>query len=313
MRAALTRCYPAASHEAIELLGEGWDFWVFSAGGVVARCLKRENYREKLVRETQLLSELAPMLPFRVPVPLALCPDGPNGLLMAVCQRVPGIPLRELERQPGPNFGAALGRFLQALHAFPVDRARALGLEYFDGERARELRISRCQRFRANIFPMLTERSRTYTAAILEAHIGDSTQYIFEPRLAHADIDDRNVLADPETGQLTGVIDFTDMDIHSPVGDFSWAYCGGFARLGIEDQLPDLLHEGGVPAGGLYEAQLQSRREFLPVWFALHDIDHGLDIGDEQLVREGIQTLNALAGLGAGATPAASGSFGGSR
>jgi aminoglycoside phosphotransferase (APT) family kinase protein len=289
LRPALRSVAPDLAGGKIEYMSDGWDFWVFRAANSVLRVPKDPEYAARLAAEQRFLRELAPMLPLPIPMPRHLIQDGPNGLPFAVYQRIPGVPLIDLTRSPAPGFGSSLGRFLKALHAFPVERAAALGLEAFDGPRARARRIEKYEEFVRRVFPLLSCEARTYVEGIFERHLNDGEQWAFEPRLCHGDIDDRNVLADPDTGELTGVVDFTDADVHNPAGDFAWAYAGGFARLGIEDQLPELLREGGIGAD-----RLEGYRNFLPAWFALGDLLHGVQIGDEGYVEDGIRALNAV-------------------
>jgi aminoglycoside phosphotransferase (APT) family kinase protein len=294
VRGALQRAVPELIDGGqVGYIGDGWDFWVFGAANSVLRIPKDREYAARLITEQRILEELAPTVPLPIPLPQFYVEDGPNGLPFAVYKRIPGEPLIDLKRSPAAGFGVALGRFLKALHAFSVERATALGLEVFDGPRARARRIEKYEEFVRRVFPLLSCEARTYVEGVFERHLNERRQWAFEPRLCHGDIDDRNLLADPITGELTGVVDFTDADVHNSAGDFAWAYAGGFARLGIEDQLPDLLHEGGIEA-----ARLEGYRDFLPVWFALGDAFHGVLMDDEGYVEDGIRALNAVVPFG---------------
>jgi aminoglycoside phosphotransferase (APT) family kinase protein len=277
----------------INFINDGWDFWVFGTTHLVLRIPKKPEYAGRLEREMAFLRELAPTLPLPVPIAERYFERGPNGLSFVAYRRIPGVPLIDLKRVPAPGFGAALGRFLRALHAFPVERAVAHGLELFDSARARERAIEKYEEVVRRVFPVLSCEARAYAESVYERRLNDRDQRRFEPRLCHGDIDDHNVLANPETGELTGVVDFSDADVHNPTGDFAWAYAGGFARLGIEDQIPDLLREGGVEA-----KRLEGYRDFLPVSFALADALHGLLIEDEAYVEAGILAMNSLVPFG---------------
>jgi aminoglycoside 2''-phosphotransferase len=134
----------------------------------------------------------------------------------------------------------------------------------------------------------LTCETRTYVAQAYETYLNDPRNFDFEPVLSHEDIDERNTLVDPETGDLTGVIDFGDAVVGDPANDFTWAFCIGFAGLGIEDQLHELLREGGID-----EARLVNRPAFFAVLSPVNEILHGLDIGDEEFVELGLERLNA--------------------
>jgi aminoglycoside 2''-phosphotransferase len=293
VRAVVAREAPELATQTLEYLSDGWDFWVFATAQFVLRIPKEPEYAGRLEREMAFLRELAPTLPLPIPVPKRYFERGPNGLPFVAYQRIGGVPLMDLKRAPASGFGAALGRFLHALHAFPVERAVAHGLELFDSPRARDRAIEKYEEMVRRVFPLLSCEARAYAESVYERRLNDRDHWRFEPRLCHGDIDDHNVLADLETGGLTGVVDFSDADVHNPAGDFAWAFAGGFARLGIEDQIPDLLREGGIEA-----KRLEAYREFLPVSFALADVLHGLLIEDDAYVEEGILAMNRLVPFG---------------
>ena len=292
LRAFLSSEAANLASQPIEYLNDGWDFWVFRAGDSVLRIPKDLEYAEKLHNEARLLADLALALPLPIPVPQRYFERGFNGLPFVAYRWVPGVQLADLQRSPAPGFGAALGRFLKALHAFPMERAAAHGIEVFDSRRARDRAIDKYEEAARRVFPLLSCEARAYSQGVLEHRLNDRDQWAFEPCLCHGDIDDRNVLADPGGGELTGVVDFSDADAHDPAG-IAWAYAGGFARLGIEDQITDLLREGGIEA-----KRLEGYRDFLPVSFALADILHGLLIEDSGYVEEGILAVNRLVPFG---------------
>ena len=298
LRLALREAGSALADDAIEFLAEGSDFWVFSAGAFVLRCPKSDLAAGRLEREEVLMRELAPMLPLAVPVPSLVCREGPNGQPVSGYVRVAGVPLRQLKRPLAPGFGADLGGFLRALRGFSVARAVEIGLEFVDGPKAKTARIAKYERLAREVFPHFTCETRTNVARVVVDHINDAANYDFEPCLSHGDIDERGLLADPETGELTGVIDFLGADLDNPVGDFTWAFGGGFRQLGIEDQLPALL-----AAGGLDEGQLVGWPEFVPVWSAVQDLAHGIEIDDDALAHEGLAKLNELTPYGQVCSP----------
>jgi hypothetical protein len=127
----------------------------------------------------------------------------------------------------------------------------------------------------------------------MEALINDPRTYGYEPGLIHADLDHRNVLANPETGALAAVIDFGDAEIGNPLSDYGEADMAIFQRFGAAEQLPDLL------AGSrLSIADLERRRPFSEIWWPLNDIRFGLDRGERDPVETAILSLNEVVPFG---------------
>ena len=271
--------------EDVSFLGDGWEMWAFLAGDLVVRLPKDSNDAEvieKLRREARVSQFIAPHLP--LPISVLDLHETPAGVIFSTHRLVPGVPLRELKRPAAPGFGAALGRFLHALHAIPIAELAALGVEVVDGPVLRQRLIERYESFARRAFPLISCEARTHVINVFEALINDPATFDYQPALIHNDIDERNAVADSETGELTGIIDFGDAEICNPAFDYAPAVIGMFERLGVASELPDLFREGG-----LLESHLGHLPDFLRVAWPLNDITHGLEINDPDFVAEGIR------------------------
>ena len=112
----------------------------------------------------------------------------------------------------------------------------------------------------------------------------------FQPVLVHTDLA-VNTLVDPQTGRLCGLIDFGDAAVSSPALDF-WLPTYGLEHLGVADQTAGCLAEAGVT-----EAQFERMKPelaFLDLRYPLLGILHGVTLGDETIVEQGIVELNAM-------------------
>ena len=302
IRAALERYAPRLAGEPIEFLGEGWSLWVFTAGDHVLRFPKHKDAAPQLVTDASLLPELARHVSLAIPVPDVYGDEGPNGLPFAGHPFIPGISLitaAELlpaaarggnpELTLSANFGRDLGVFLRELHAFPPERALELGARLVDGPAARQERIEMYEHIVRGAFPLLGCEARTYVEQRFEAHVNDPANFVFEPRLIHGDLDRQNTLVDPQTGELTGVIDFGDKDVGNPASDL-WMPLLDFERLGIGNQRERFLEAYGAEHVDLERAQVEV--EFIQFTWPLHDILYGLRIGEQEFVEGGIRALN---------------------
>jgi len=277
----------------LRFLDDGWDFWAFRAADSVVRLPKQADAdgTVKLQREAAAAKLIAPRLPVQISVPELH--QGAGEAMFSVHAMVPGVPLRSLKRPAAVGFGRALRGFIEALQAVPVEEALAIGLDVVDGSLLPQFITEDWEQHVRSVFPLISCEARTYAELQHRLMLEDDQLFDYEPRICHHDIDDRNVLADPETGKLTGVIDFGDVNLSDPAREYIWAFAGGFRQLGIENQLDELL-----PPCHPIRARAQQWVGYSHVFWRFSDIQHGLDIGDDELVREAIERLNAVVPFG---------------
>lgn len=164
--------------------------------------------------------------------------------------------------------GRQIGRFLRALHAFPVERARELGApEHSYREFVAEVLEGAGPLLGADV-----ERAR----AMVDEHFAAGGS--FSPRLLHADLGPAHLLA--EGDRLTGVIDWGDVRIGDPALDFAWLLQQPFAEA--------VLAAYGEHDPGLHERALFFHR--LGPWYELH---YGLFLDRPEYVESGLAGLRS--------------------
>jgi len=303
VRQARRAAAPHLAEAPVSFLAEGWEFWAFRAGDRVLRFPKREGTSAwKLGGRTsgqslRIERAITPRLAERVSAPIAVtevCSEGgPGGLPYALHRFLPGEIVVYASRRPSQGFGRQFGRLLRELRAF-TDEALRAGVPVFDGRRLREDRARHYEDVVRRAFPLIGREARGRVAAVYEAYLEDGASFDFEPVFVHTDLA-VNTLIDARSGGLCGVIDFGDAAVSSPALDL-WLPAFGFDVLGIEAQRPACLREAGVDGGAL--ARMMPELRFLDVRYPLLGVLHGLDIGDDVYVREGIQELDALLSAG---------------
>ena len=129
---------------------------------------------------------------------------------------------------------------------------------------------------------------RVHIERTFEAYLQDDANFAFRPALVHNDIDERNVLADPATGELTGVIDFGDVVIGDPAIDFTGPLVGDLSKGGLAGQ-------AGALERGYSEslAPIIARCRFYEFCWPLFHLLHGLHTEDPAFIEDGIRMLNA--------------------
>jgi aminoglycoside phosphotransferase (APT) family kinase protein len=235
----------------ITTVEDGWDSLVLDIGGEwIVRIARRPEVRETTAVEARLLPEL----------------PGPVPRFEHVSAEA--VAYRKLQGSPidsrNPALGAAVGHFLSALHAFPVERARELGVPEPPWR----------DTYAMFIHEVLDAAELGPEAeAMVSDFLDNEASFAFEPALIHADLGPEHLLATGD--ELTGVIDWGDVRIGDPALDFAWLLQQPFADA--------VLAAYGVADAGLRERALFYHR--LGPWNELH---YGLYFNRPELVESGL-------------------------
>lgn len=292
-RRILRACLPELPLRSVRRLGAGWDsdaFLVNDAEGtpLVFRFPRRAPVAEALERALRLLPELGPTLPAPVPhfthlvrgcattpFPFAGYPLLPGRTLM-------GTRLSAAKRR---RLSADLGGFLAALHRFPAARAESLGVPPAAVAGGRERFAAFLARVRVQVTPLLCREERARFAHWL-ASLETPAQFAFSPVLLHGDLFDDQVLVDPRSGRLTGVIDFDDAALGDPALDFA-----GLLRNPGEPFARQTLMAYGA-RGDRMDTMLRRAAVYAAI-SPLHEILYGLQIGEPEHSAVGLAELRA--------------------
>ena len=257
------------------VIDAGWDSRVLEINGEwIFRFPRRPQVEDWLRREIALLPELAPALPVSVPAFELVSADP----LFVGYRKLPGGPLG---RDASLDVARALGGFLSALHAFPLERARAAGVAG-DSARWREDYARQLARFRENVLPLLMPDERAAAVEMFDGFLQHLDRATFEAVLIHADLGPEHVLC--EDGRVTGVIDWGDTRIGDPALDFASLLHG----LGEAFACALLGNYGGRTDDGFRQRALFYHR--LGPWY---EVDYGLVTGQADFVVSGLAGLRA--------------------
>ena len=263
-RALVEELFPQLRPRTVVAIEEGWDSLVLEVNGEwIVRLPRREQVREWLGTEIRVLPELAPMLPVPIPRFEHVTEAG------VAYRKLPGAPIDD----PRPALGHQAGRFLAALHAFPVERARKLGVPSHDldwRDRYREF----TRQVLGAAGPLLGPEAEAMVAEYLD----EDSNFAFAPRLIHADLGPAHLLADGD--ELTGVIDWGDVRIGDPALDFAWLLRQPFADA-VLAAYGD--HDAGLPKRALFFHRLGP-------WYELH---YGLYFDKPEFVGSGLAGIRS--------------------
>jgi aminoglycoside phosphotransferase (APT) family kinase protein len=280
--------FPELAPVSVKLLGLGFDNTAYLVGGQwVFRLPRRELAVALIEQEVRLLPALAPAPPLPVPVPECLghpeerFPWPFVGYRLLSGRTACGLCLDEAQRGA---MARPLGRFLIALHAFPVRQAEALGargdvLAKMDVRVRTPVTQAGLAELRGLGLVQADELRR------LERVLAEAPVDAVRPpaTVVHGDLYVRHLLVDDE-GHLTGVIDWGNVHIGDRAVDLSVAY--GF--------LPPAARE---VLGREYDEDEVTWRlaRFRALCHATSVVRYAHRVGDADLLREGRLALGWVA------------------
>jgi len=222
--ALLSGHLPNVGRVRLEPFGSG-DFCIaFRLGERVIRVARHPKASLALERETCVLAVIGGMLPLPVPQSTYHSPPGcppftiHNEIIGEVLTREiwENFPSFELEKA-----AADLADFLWTLHSIPIEMSQKCELARLDAAAfARRLREASMH----TIYEFLDSETRHQLDTTLEKWSLLSQPEGWQPSLLHCDIGPGHVLYDPQTKNVTGVIDFGDILIGEPARDFVYIY-----------------------------------------------------------------------------------------
>jgi aminoglycoside phosphotransferase (APT) family kinase protein len=268
-------------HSAVPV-GEGLDNLAYEVNGeLIVRWSKEPDPAARAAgvdREARLLAAVAGISPLPVPQPAFTVPE--QGCL--AYRKLPGQPLLDLPQAQrsahGDSIGATLGELLTALHAAPTEPMAAL--VDVDDRPLAEWRREAAETF-ATLAREMPVAHRRPVEAFLEAPppAGGWT-----PVFSHNDLGIEHVLVDPDTGMVTGVIDWSDAAIVDPAIDVGLLYgdlgpAAARAALGsYRTEVNDL-------------ATLEERARFYARCRVFEDLAYGLQTGRRSYVDKGLAAM----------------------
>jgi aminoglycoside 2''-phosphotransferase len=161
-----------------------------------------------------------------------------------------------------------------------------VGLRGVTAKSVREADAHLLDEFRARVFPLLEPREAEEFGGRFDRFLADDDIWRFAPCLIHADIGPEHVLVSPE-GDLVGVLDWEELTVGDPVGDFAWLL---FARPSDGERA--LGAYGGAP-----DASFRRRAAFRFFLMPFHEVTYGLETDQPSFVGSGLEGIRKRAGV----------------
>jgi aminoglycoside 2''-phosphotransferase len=268
LRARVQAVFPDIGARDVREIGTGWTADTYDVDGEwVVQFARTNDAATSLRAQIDTLPELVAELSALVPEPVYADREVPS----IADRRLEGVALDEASDGLWPE---RLGRFLYDLHLMPPEY---VGLRGIRAKEVREAAAVELESFRARVLPLLEPQEARLFDARFTAFLADDELWRFAPCLLHGDIGPEHVLVSDD-GDLVGVLDWEDLSVGDPAGDFAW-----LLHARPSDGERALGAYGGAP-----DPRFHERAAFRFFLMPFHEVLYGLDRDDRAFVTSGI-------------------------
>lgn len=222
-------CIPGMQVKEYRRITTGWENLVLEVNGdYMFRFPMMRDGWARLQSEMAFLPWLSRQLTIPIPKYEFVWPGNRKyPWKLAGYRKIPGDPCTsDVFRQEWTSrLGADLGHFITELHnASPPPRGSSNSIPKYNPKTWAESRLKFYRRVRSLAYPLLDVRMRRWAEDFWEKSLDYFAKADFEPTLIHSALRGGNIIFEPTTGKLTGIIDWE----HAAVGDPALDFMGTF-------------------------------------------------------------------------------------
>ncbi|MFI8684502.1 aminoglycoside phosphotransferase family protein [Rossellomorea sp. NPDC077527] len=221
MMSVVNETIPGIPIHCVKVNPNGWDNDILIANGeIVFRFPKTSEIASKVVDEADLLKKLATKKPLL---------EIPQYELIHINGEVAGVKYPYLE-------GDTLGKFLHPIHSSTLligdfltklHGLRKSGMPKLKTIHTKEYWYELFLAVKTFVYPHLTSNHRLIIKCFFEEFLSVYEKGKVKQVVIHGDLTTANMLYQPKTGLVSGIIDFTDAQWGDPAFDFAglyWSY-----------------------------------------------------------------------------------------
>ncbi len=184
-------------------------------------------------------------------------------------RKISGVTVQSLpfrEEWTGP-LAAQIASFLKELHRISFRGVRFRNIPRYSPEEWYGSIRLQYHRVRRIVYPLLETRLRARSEEFWQNLLSEFRDSSFEPTLIHGDLGTENILFDPATVSLSGILDWGYMQISDPALEFAHLFMHKF-ELGEE-----VLKQYGME-GSSFKRRVQWYVDSEPFYDVMWGIDH---------------------------------------
>jgi len=266
--AVIRSSLPSLNAEGLTFLGSGWEFDTYLTNdGWVVRFPRRDEMATLFEKERPVHELLEKYLPSDVAIPRVEFVGKPSAGFpypVAAHRYIAGLPVDEVPSFWLQSLARQIGYVLASVHGIPENAARLAGVvgappvSTAGDERGNWVENG------VESLTRLGDPDPVVSQAIAWINrVSIPSGFDGPLRLIHQDLSPEHVLADPNTGRITGILDWTDVMLGDAARDF--VFLAGWRGWSFVDDV--LRHY--PPVDSVFRDRLRFMARLLtPIWFA---------------------------------------------
>jgi len=240
----------------------------------------------KLIQdELKMLQHVQKFVSVTIPEPIYISID-PDCPLMGY-EKIKGVPLSQCyyktTKRKKLKIAKEISDFLSELHSDHLFkeaiRKRVVDTE-FSCEKYRENWEKNFDTIQLSIFKSMNSIQKRWITNLFNTFLNEKENFNFKYTIIHGDFDISNILVDPETFKITGIVDFEDSRIYDPAADFLFF-----------DEGNDFMRQILSNYKGKIDKNFEERMKFLYGRSCLSYIEFGMTNNLSDMVEAGFQLL----------------------
>jgi len=240
---------------------------------------------ELIQREVRLLDLIRENISLQIPKPIYLSTD-PNNPFIGY-KKINGISLSRCfdrtTKADQKSIAIQLGEFLSELHSREVYQKICTtwkSEQEFNPSQYLSYWQNYLKQAQGKAYHLMDTDQKKWVSHLFHEFLDEAENFNFFPCVIHGDFDTTNILVDPITFKVTGIIDFEETGVYDPAGDFIFFDEGEFF-------LSHLL----ANYNGVKDRRLKDRMKFLYCRAGLIYILTGLDYNVPKMVDYGLYLI----------------------
>ncbi|MFX1497024.1 MAG: phosphotransferase family protein [Promethearchaeota archaeon] len=254
--------------------------YIFRFPDIHLRNIKGVNL---IKRELKILNLIEKYVPFTIPDPIYVSVELNYPLIGY--DKIDGISLSQCFHKTSKSqkikIAEQIGQFLSHLHSDTLRDvvSNDMGENYSSKQYEKEW-YEYYNTIQKKIFTLLNSKQKEWLNKLFKKFLDEKENFRFKPTLIHGDFDTSNILIDPKTFKITGIIDFEDSRIYDPAADFLFFKEGD---LFLDHIISSYQHK--------LDINFKNRMKFIYGRSSLPYITFGLDNEIPEMIKAGFELL----------------------